>query len=166
MTDTALGQLSLHLAALHAGQGRPSIPPERPLRAMLLQMLYSIRGEALLMEQINYNLLFRWFVGLNPDDEVWHPTVFCKNRDRLLAGEVSQRLLEAVVEQAAEQQLLSDEHFMVDGTLIAAWATGTRLLCNLPLRLFDESRPELTASFSPSLLGALHLGRVSMLSWG
>jgi transposase len=123
MTDTALGQMSPHFAALYARQGRPSIPPERLLRALLLQILYSIRGEALLMEQINYNLLFRWFVGLNPDDEVWHATVFCKNRDRLLAGEVSQRLLEAVLEQAAGRQLLSDEHFTVDGTLIAAWAS-------------------------------------------
>jgi len=123
MTDTALHQMSPHFEALYARDGRPSIPPERLLRAMLLQILYSIRGEALLMEQINYNLLFRWFVGLNPDDEVWHPTVFTKNRDRLLAGEVSRRLLAAVVQQASARQLLSDEHFTVDGTLIEAWAS-------------------------------------------
>ena len=123
MTDTALRQMSLHFAALYARQGRPSIPPERLLRALLLQILYAIRGEALLMEQLNYNLLFRWFVGLNPDDAVWHATVFSKNRDRLLAGEIAQRFLEAVLQQAAAQQLLSDEHFTVDGTLIEAWAS-------------------------------------------
>ncbi len=123
MTDTALQRLSLHFEALYARLGRPSIPPELLLRALLLQMLYSIRSEAQLMEQIDFNLLFRWFVGLNPDDPVWDPTVFSKNRDRLLAGEVAQRLLAEVVKQADEHQLLSDEHFTVDGTLIQAWAS-------------------------------------------
>lgn len=123
MIDTALRRMSLHFEALYARNGRPSIPPERLLRALVLQLLYSVRSETLLMEQLNYNLLFRWFVGLNPDDEVWHPTVFTKNRDRLLGGEVAQRLLAEVVKQAGEQQLLSDEHFTVDGTLIEAWAS-------------------------------------------
>jgi transposase len=113
--DSFRGAVSRH--------GRPSIPPERLLRALLLQALYSIRSEQQLMEQIDYNLLFRWFVGLNPDDAVWDATVFSKNRDRMMAGEVSQRLLESVVGQAGEHQLLSEEHFTVDGTLIAAWAS-------------------------------------------
>jgi transposase len=122
-TDAALQSMSAHGDALYARNGRPSIPPERRLRALLLQMLYSLRSAALLMEQIDYNLLFRWFVGLNPDDVVWDATVFCHNRDRLLAGEVAQRLLAAVVAQADGEQLLSDEHFTVDGTLIQAWAS-------------------------------------------
>ena len=123
MVDRALEELWAHFEALYSHYGRPSIPPERLLRALLLQALYSLRSEQQLMEQIDYNLLFRWFVGLNPDDAVWDVTVFSKNRERLLAGEVSQRLLEAVVRQAGEQQLLSEEHFTVDGTLIAAWAS-------------------------------------------
>ena len=123
MTDTALRQMAHDFAPLYAAMGRPSIPPERLLRAMLLQFLYAIRGEALLMEQLNYNLLFRWFVGLNPDDEVWHATVFSKNRDRLLAGDIAQRFLDEVLQQAAQHDLLSDEHFTVDGTLMAAWAS-------------------------------------------
>ena len=123
MTDAALQRLSPHFDALYSHLGRPGIPAERLLRALLLQMLYSIRSEALLMEQIDYNLLFRWFVGLNPDDEVWDATVFTKNRDRLLSGEVSQRLLNEVVQQARQQELLSDQHFTVDGTLIQAWAS-------------------------------------------
>ncbi len=121
--DRALEELWAHFEALYARRGRPSIAPERLLRALLLQMLYSVRSEEQLMEQIDFNLLFRWFVGLNPDDEVWDPTVFSKNRDRMLAGEVSQRLLESVLRQASEQQLLSEEHFTVDGTLIEAWAS-------------------------------------------
>ena len=123
MTDTALRQMAQDFAPLYAAMGRPSIPPERLLRAMLLQFLYATRSEALLMEQLNYNLLFRWFVGLNPDDEVWHATVFSKNRDRLLAGDIAQRFLDEVLQQAAQHDLLSDEHFTVDGTLIAAWAS-------------------------------------------
>jgi transposase len=123
MVDAGLRGLSVHFDALYARRGRPSIAPERLIRALLLQVLYSIRSERQLMEQINYNLLYRWFVGLNMDDEVWDVTVFTKNRERLMAGEVSQRLLESVVEQAREQQLLSEEHFTVDGTLIQAWAS-------------------------------------------
>jgi transposase len=123
MMNRALAELWAHFEALYARVGRSSIPPERLLRALLLQVLYSIRSERQLMEQIDYNLLYRWFIGLNPDDEVWDATVFTKNRDRLLAGEVSQRLRQAVLRQASEQQLLSEEHFTVDGTLIEAWAS-------------------------------------------
>jgi len=132
MTDTALKGMSPHFDALYARLGRPSIPPERLLRALLLQMLYSIRSEALLMERINFDLLFRWFVGLNPDDAVWDPTVFSKNRDRLLEGEVTQWLLHEVVQQAEQQQLLSDEHFTVDGTLIQAWASRRSFAAKAP----------------------------------
>jgi len=122
MVDCCLKEMSLHFEALYARRGRPSIPPERLLRALLLQALYAIRSEIQLMEQIDYNLLFRWFVGLNPDDAVWDVTVFTKNRDRMMAGEVSQRLLTAVLQQAEAHQWLSAEHFTVDGTLIQAWA--------------------------------------------
>jgi transposase len=111
------------LAALYSHLGRPSIPPERLLRALLLQAFYSIRSERLLIEQLDYNLLFRWFVGLGIDDPVWHPTAFTTNRDRLLAGEVAARFLAAVLNHARLRQLLSREHFSVDGTLIAAWAS-------------------------------------------
>ena len=122
MVDQALADLSVHFDALYARRGRPSIPPEQLLRALRLQALYSLRSERQLMEQIDFNLLYRWFVGLGMDEQVWDPTVFPKNRARLLAGEVSQRLLAAVVEQARAQNLLSEEHFTVDGTLLEAWA--------------------------------------------
>jgi transposase len=123
MVDRGLNELWTHFEALYARRGRPSIPPERLLRALLLQALYSIRSETQLMEQLDYNLLYRWFVGLQADDEVWDVTVFTKNRERLMAGGISQRLLEAVLRQAGEHQLLSEEHFTVDGTLIQAWAS-------------------------------------------
>ena len=103
--------------------GRPSIPPEKLLRAQLLQMLYSIRSERLLMEEIDYSLLFRWFVGLNMDEEVWDPTTFTKNRDRLLEADVAKEFLARVVAQARQEGLTSDEHFTVDGTLLEAWAS-------------------------------------------
>ena len=122
MVDQALRELSLHFDGLYARRGRPSIPPEQLIRALLLQVLYAIRSERQLREQIDFNLLFRWFVGLGMEEEAWDATVFSKNRDRLLAGEVSQRLLVAVVEQARAQSLLSEEHFTVDGTLLEAWA--------------------------------------------
>jgi transposase len=102
--------------------GRPSIAPEKLLRALLLQALYTVRSERLLMEQLDYNLLFRWFVGLNMDDGVWDATVFTKNRERLLAGDIAQKFFEQVHSQAREKGVLSDEHFTVDGTLIEAWA--------------------------------------------
>src|ERR1700689_678741 len=123
MVDRGLEEMWSHFEALYARRERPSIAPERLLRALLLQALYSIRSETQLMEQLDYNLLYRWFVGLKADDRVWDVTVFTKNRERLMAGEVSQRLLEAVLRQAGEHDLLSEEHFTVDGTLIQAWAS-------------------------------------------
>lgn len=122
MVDAALKALGPRFAKLYATSGRPSIPPEKLLRALLLQMLYSVRSERMLMEQLDYNLLFRWFVGLSMDDAVWDVTVFTKNRERLLAGEVAQGFFQQVVAQARAQELLSAEHFTVDGTLIEAWA--------------------------------------------
>jgi transposase len=122
MADTALKQLSKGFDGLYATSGRPSIPPERWLRALLLQVLYTVRSERLLMEQLDYNFLFRWFVGLSIDDPVWDVTVFTKNRDRLLKGEVAEAFFAAVLGQARQRGLLSDEHFTVDGTLIEAWA--------------------------------------------
>ncbi len=123
MADTALKALSREFDRLYSKVGRPSIPPERLLRALLLQYFYGIRSERLLMEQLDYNLLFRWFVGLSMDDEVWDPSTFSKNRDRLLEGEIAERFLQAVVEQASAKGLTSDEHFSIDGTLIEAWAS-------------------------------------------
>jgi transposase len=122
LSDAVLRELSRQFARLYSHTGRPSIAPEKLLRALLLQVLYSVRSERLLMEQLEYNLLFRWFVGLDPDEPVWDPTVFSKNRDRLLAGDIAQAFFEKVVELAHEHCLLSDEHFTVDGTLIEAWA--------------------------------------------
>ena len=124
MTDRALERMSGELGKLYAVTGRPSIAPERLLRALLLMVLYSVRSERQLMEQLDYNLLFRWFVGLEMDDEVWDVTVFTKNRERLIVGEVSQQLLAAVLGAAREKELLSAEHFTVDGTLIQAWAAS------------------------------------------
>jgi transposase len=118
-----LGRISGELDKLYAPTGRPSIAPERLLRALPLMVLYSVRSERQLMEQLDYNLLFRWFVGLEMDDEVWEVTVFTKNRERLIEGEVSQQLLAAVLAEAREE-LLSAEHFTVDGTLIQAWAAS------------------------------------------
>ena len=123
IVDDALGALSGEFEVLYSHLGRPSIPPERLLRALLLQAFYSVRSERLLMEQLDYNLLFRWFVGLGIDDPVWHPTAFTTNRDRLLQGEVAARFLAAVLDHARVRQLLSREHFSVDGTLIEAWAS-------------------------------------------
>jgi transposase len=122
MVDEVLTQLSRRFDTMYARVGRPSIAPEKLLRAQLLQMLYSIRSERLLMEEMDYNLLFRWFVGLNADDEVWDATTFTKNRDRLLAADVAKEFLARVVEQARAKGLTSDEHFTVDGTLLEAWA--------------------------------------------
>src|SRR5712664_2345882 len=123
MTDEALRRLSRRFEALYATTGRPSIPPEHLLRALLLQVLYSVRSERLLMEQLDYNLLFRWFVGLAMDDPIWDATVFTKNRERLLRGDIARAFFERVRAQAEQRGLLSDEHFTVDGTLIDAWAS-------------------------------------------
>src|SRR3990170_4948868 len=123
MADQALAEPSSHFDALYARRGRPSKPPEQLIRALLLQVLYAIRSERQLMERIRYDLLFRWFVGLGIDEQEWDATVFTKNRDRLMEGEVAQRLLGAVREQARSQDLLSEEHFTVDGTILEAWAS-------------------------------------------
>jgi transposase len=122
MVDEALQQLSQRFDEIYGEEGRRSIPPERLLRALLLQMLYTVRSERMLMEQLEYNLLFRWFVGLSASEPVWHSTVFSKNRDRLLEGAVAEEFFSKVVAQARTKKLLSDEHFTVDGTLIEAWA--------------------------------------------
>src|SRR5487761_205957 len=121
--DTALSELSASFERMYAVDGRPSIAPEKLLRALLLQVLYTVRSERLLKEQLDYNLLFRWFVGLNLDDPVWDATVFTKNRDRLLEGEVAKKFLGRVVAQARAKGWTSDEHFTVDGTLLEAWAS-------------------------------------------
>jgi len=123
ITDRALERLSPRFGSLYVTFGRPSIPPERLLRALLLQALYTIRSERQLMEQLDYNLLFRWFVGLGIDDAVWAPTTFTKNRDRLLDGDIAAAFFDAVLIHADSQRLLSDEHFTVDGTLLEAWAS-------------------------------------------
>ena len=123
MVNAALDELSPTFAKLYSAFGRPSIAPEKQLRAILLQMLYTVRSERQLMEQLRYNMLFRWFVGLSIDERIWDVTVFTKNRERFLNGEIAQRFFQAVVAQARAAGLLSDEHFTVDGTLIEAWAS-------------------------------------------
>lgn len=123
MVDRALGELSGQFEAMYAVAGRPSIPPEKLLRALLLQIFYSIRSERLLCEQLEYNLLFRWFIGLSMEDAVWDHSTFAKNRDRLLESDIARGFFEAIVFQAEARGLTSDEHFTVDGTLIEAWAS-------------------------------------------
>jgi transposase len=123
LVDAALKELSPTFDQLYAQEGRPSIPPERLLRALLLQALYTVRSERQLMEQLDFNLLFRWFVGLSIDDPVWDATVFCKNRDRLLDGEIARAFMTSVLNLPRVRKLLSSEHFTVDGTLIEAWAS-------------------------------------------
>ena len=121
LVDAALGELSRSFDRLYSRDGRPSIPPERLLRALLLQAFFTVRSERQLMEQLDYNLLFRWFVGLSADDAVWDATVFCKNRDRLLDGDIASKFFVAVLNLPQVRRLLSSEHFSVDGTLIEAW---------------------------------------------
>lgn len=123
LVDAGLAELSRDFAKLYARDGRPSIPPERLLRGLLLQAFYTVRSERQLIEQLNYNLLFRWFVGLSADDPVWDATVFCKNRDRLLDGDIAGKFMTKVLNLPEVRQLLSSEHFSVDGTLIEAWAS-------------------------------------------
>jgi transposase len=123
ITDTILAQLSRLFSKMYSDIGRRSIPPEKLLRALLLQVLYTVRSERMLMEQLQYNLLFRWFVGLNMDDPVWDVTVFTKNRERLLKADVAKKFFELVLEQAQSLDLMSDEHFTVDGTLLEACAS-------------------------------------------
>lgn len=121
--DPILAQMSPRFDVMYSKTGRPSIPPEQLLKALLLQVLYSVRSERMLCEQLNYNLLFRWFVGLGMDDTVWVPTVFTKNRDRLMQGGVGDAFFSAVVKEARQRGWLSDEHFTVDGTLLEASAS-------------------------------------------
>jgi transposase len=123
VVDEVLGRLTGRFDAMYSMCGRPSIPPEKLLRALLLQMLYSIRSERLLIEEIDYSVLFRWFVGMNLDEPVWDATTFTKNRERLLDGDVAREFLAEIVEQAREKGWASDEHFTLDGTLIEAWAS-------------------------------------------
>jgi len=123
LADEAMVVLEPGFEQMYSKTGRPSVPPEQMLRALLLQMLYSVRSERMLVEQMEYNLLFRWFVGLSMSDRVWDATSLSKNRERLLAGEVAQEFFAAVVAAAKKLRLLSDEHFTVDGTLIEAWAS-------------------------------------------
>ena len=123
MVDPILKRLSRRFGKMYSDTGRPSIPPEQLLRALLVQILYTIRSERLLMEELNYNLLFRWFVGLSIDEDVWDHSVFSKNRDRLLEGDIANEFFDKVLELASERGLLCDEHFTVDGTLIEAWAS-------------------------------------------
>jgi transposase len=123
LTDTALERLSPRFAKLYSDIGRPSIPPEQLLRALVLQVLYSVRSERLLIEQLDYNLLFRWFVGLGMDEPMWNHSTLSKNRDRLLAGDIAQAFFAAVLDEAQTRRLLSDDHFTVDGTLLEAWAS-------------------------------------------
>mgnify|MGYP003112817734 CR=1 FL=1 len=123
VVNDALASLDAEFEALYTDFGRPSIPPERLIRASLLQILFSVRSERQLMEQMDYNLMFRWFVGLGIDDPVWVPTVFTKNRDRLLGTEMSRKVMAAILAHREVAPLLSDEHFSVDGTLVKAWAS-------------------------------------------
>ena len=135
MADTILAQLSPLFSKMYSDIGRRSIPPEKLLRALLLQVLYTVRSERMLMEQLEYNLLFRWFVGLNMDEPVWDVTVFTKNRERLLKADIAKKFFELVLQQAQALDLMSDEHFTVDGTLLEACAglksfKRVRLFCD------------------------------------
>jgi transposase len=123
LVHDVLAELSRSFAWLYAREGRPSVPPDQLLGALLIQVLYGIRSERQLMEQLNYNLLYRWFSGLSPDDLVWDPTTFTKNRERLQAGEVFEKFMTRLLNHPQVKPLLSDEHFSVDGTLIEAWAS-------------------------------------------
>jgi transposase len=123
ITDRSFERLSPRFGTLYVHFGRPSIPPEKLLRALLLQALYTIRSERQLMEQLDYNLLFRWFVGLGMDDAVWSPSTFSKNRDRLLDGDIASAFFDAILLHADTTRLLSDEHFTVDGTMLESWAS-------------------------------------------
>jgi transposase len=140
MVDQSLVELSEAFEGLYSRVGRPSIPPEKLLRALLLQVLYTVRSERMLMEQLDYNLLFRWFVGLGMDDAVWVPTVFTKNRDRLLEGDIAKQFLTRVLAQAEKLHLLSTEHFTVDGSLIEAWASQKSF--QQKERAGDDSAPD------------------------
>lgn len=138
LVDPILAELSPRFDALYADAGRRSIPPEQLLRALLLQILFTIRSERQLMEQLDYNLLYRWFVGLNPDEPVWDHSTFSKNRDRLLEGHIAEAFLQGVLKAANARRLLSHEHFTVDGTLLEAWASHKSLR---PINPKDKRTP-------------------------
>ena len=162
LTDEALQTMSRRFASLYATTGRPSIPPEQLLRALLLQVLYTVRSERLLMEELNYNLLFRWFVGLNMDDPVWHPTTFTKNRDRLLSGDVAAAFFDAVQAHARAAGLLSDEHFTVDGTQLEAWASLKSFRCVDAAESDPPEDPGNPTVASTSPMAALRWGTVRL----
>ena len=145
MVNAALDELSPAFAKMYSPLGRPSIAPEKQLRAILLQMFYTIRSERQLMEQLRYNMLFRWFVGLSIDDSVWDVTVFTKNRERFLNGEIAARFFQAVLSQARAKGLLSDEHFTVDGTFIEAWAS------HKSFKPRDDQQPPAGGGSNPSI---------------
>ena len=151
MVDEILRGLSPQFEALYARTGRPSIAPEKLLRALLLQLLYSVRSERQLMEQLDYNLLFRWFVGLNMDDAVWDATVFTKNRERLLAGDIAQGFFDHVLAQAYARDLMSLEHFSVDGTLLEAWASQKSFQPKAEAAAPPEDPPPPPAGRNPSV---------------
>ena len=172
------GGLSAEFEKLYAKFGRPSIPPEKLLRALLLQAFYSVRSERQLMEQLDYNLLFRWFVGLSLDAEVWDVTVFTKNRERLIEGDIAGKFMAAVLNQARVKALLSDDHFSVDGTLIEAWASMKSFRPkdgsgeppapgrNGERDFHGEKRSNEThASTTDPMLGCTARGRASRPSW-
>ena len=142
IVNDALASLDADFDALYTDFGRPSIAPERLIRASLLQMLFSIRSERQLMEQMDYNLLFRWFVGLGIDDPVWVPTVFTKNRDRLLTTDMSRKVMAAILAHPEVKPLLSDEHFSVDGTLVRAFATGLEPVATTWFTIHEEFSAE------------------------
>jgi transposase len=141
IVNDALSELSSDFAALYAPLGRPSIPPEKLLRATLLQAFYSIRSERQLMERLEFDLLFRWFVGLGIDDPAWDHSVFSKNRDRLLEGEIAAKFLAAILTQPRVKRLLSSQHFSVDGTLVEAWASLKSLKPKMAAMAMMSHRP-------------------------
>ena len=135
-----LKELSRSLGELYASEGRPSVPPEQLLSALLLQVFYGIRSERQLTEQLDYNLLFRWFVGLSPDDQVWDATTFTKNRERLQSGDIFQKFMTRLLNHPQVEPLLSDEHFSVDGTLIEAWAKLAKVPSAMPMECQRRAR--------------------------
>src|SRR5256885_1565631 len=143
MTDRVFADLSPRFTKMYSDIGRPSIPPEQLLRALVLQSLYTVRSERLLMGEIDYSVLFRWFVGLGMDDPIWSPTTFSKNRDRLLESDIASAFFDAVLAQARAAGLLSDEHFTVDGTLLEAWRVSRASAARMKAR---SRRPMIPAT--------------------
>ena len=163
LIDEALRELSRDFNKLYARDGRPSIPPERLLRALLLQAFYTVRSERQLMEQLDYNLLFRWFVGLSADDPVWDATVFCKNRDRLLDGDIAAKFFASVLNLPQVRKLLSSEHFSVDGTLIEAWASMKSFVPKDGRRSALGQRPTAAVGAMPSATSMARSARTTRI---